>query len=229
MRLSCFRVLAVLLLLSLTALAQQTDVRQFTFIGGYSYLATPSLNLASRGFNVDLATNARSWLSLGFDFSAFTGSSTMIPTYLNTATQTKLARMLPAGFPVSAVTVPYDSSIYTYQVGPQLNYRRLRKVTFFVRPALGLLHAKIQTKPTASSASLVSALLGGKLSDADNTVFYGFGGGASWEITPHFGLRMTVDFARYNFFDDVLNGPRHSVRISVTPKVSFGKNILRIK
>lgn len=222
-------VLAFVLLLPLTSLTQQTDVRQFTFIGGYSYLATPSLNLASRGFNVDLATNARSWLSLGFDFSAFNGYSTLVPTYLNTATQTKLARMLPAGFPVSAVAVPYDSSIFTYQLGPQLNYRKLRKVTFFVRPALGLLHAKIQTNPSASASPIVKALLGGKLSAADNTVFYGFGGGASWEITPHFGLRMTADFARYNFFDDVLNGPRHSVRLSVTPKISFGKNILRVK
>ncbi|MGH9524866.1 MAG: hypothetical protein ACRD3E_20265, partial [Terriglobales bacterium] len=153
--------------------------------------------------------------------------STLLHTHLNSATQAKLAAMLPPGFPASAVAVPYNSSLFTYQFGPQLNYRKLRKVTLFVRPALGLLHAKIQANPSPAATPIVSALLGGKLSSSDNAVFYGFGGGVSWEINPHFGLRATADLARFNFFTDVLNGPRNSVRLSVTPKFAFGKNIVR--
>jgi hypothetical protein len=49
----------------------------------------------------------------------------------------------------------------------------------------------------------------------------------TWEITPHFGLRATADLARFNFFSDMLNGPRSGVRLSVMPKIGFGKNILR--
>lgn len=219
-------ILAVLLLTPFLCLSQQTDVRQFSVIAGYSYLATPSLNLAQRGFNGDFARNVRPWLSVGFDFSCFTGHSTLIPSYLNSATQAKLARMLPPGLPASAVAVPYTSSLLTYQFGPQLNYRHFKKVTLFVRPALGLLHADIHAHPSAAATPIVSGLLGGKLAANDNTIFYGVGGGGSLEVTPNFGIRVTADFARYGFFTDMLNGSRNSVRLSITPKISFGKNII---
>jgi hypothetical protein len=220
-------VLAFLLLATVTCFSQQTDVRQYSVVAGYSYLATPSLNLAGRGFNGDFAQNVYPWLSVGFDFSVFTGHSTLLPSYLNSATLTQLGQLLPPGVPASVAAVPYSSSMFTYQVGPQLNYRKFRKVTLFVRPALGLLHAKIQAHPSAMATPIVSALLKGKLSAADNAVFYGFGGGASWEINPHFALRFTADLARFNMFPDMLNGSRNSVRLSVTSKFAFGKNIMR--
>ena len=213
------------LLLSTLSFAQQTEIAQFSLISGYSYLHTPSLNLAQRGYNFDIAQNVRPWLSIGFDMSGFSGGSTLLPSYLNSATQVKLAHMLPPGIPASAVSVPYTSATYTFQVGPQLNLRRFKHVTLFVRPALGLLHAKIQAHPSAAATPIVGALLGGKLSSSDNTVFYGFGGGATWEMTPHFGLRVTADTARFNFFSDVLNGSRGTVRLTVATKISFGKNI----
>lgn len=222
-------VLAFLLMSALTCFSQQTEITKYAVVAGYSYLETPSLNLAQRGFNGDFAQNVRPWLSLGFDFSVFTGYSTLLPSYLNSASQLQLAQALAKmGLPPNAVSgIPYTSSTYTYQAGPQFNYRRLRKVTLFVRPALGLLHTKIQTLPEGPLATqLVSGLLGGKLSSADNAVFYGFGGGATWEINPHFGLRATVDLARFNFFPNTLNGSRTGVRLSVMPKFGFGKNIM---
>lgn len=223
--LSCL--LPFLLLATFTCFSQQTEITQFSLIGGYSYLATPSLNLAQRGFNADMAQNVRPWLSVGFDFSYFTGSSSLLPSYLNSGTQVKLMQLLPPGFPAGAVAVPYNSSTYTYQVGPQFNYRRLKHFTFFVRPALGLLHAKVETTPNPLVAPIVGALLGGKSSTSDNTVFYGFGGGTTWEINPHFGLRVTADMARFNYFSNLLNGNRNAVRVTLAPKFGFGKNILR--
>lgn len=227
MRRFLFCLLPFLLIATFNSFAQQTDITQFSVIGGYSYLATPSLNLAQRGFNGDFAQNVFPWMSVGFDFSVFTGNSSIIPSYLNAKTQGKLLHLLPTGFPVSAVSIPYNSSTYTYQLGPQFNYRRFKHGTFFVRPALGLLHANADTTPNALVAPLVGALLKGKLSDSDNTVFYGFGGGATWEITPHFGLRVTADLARFNYFSNLLNGSRNGVRLTVSPKFGFGKNILR--
>lgn len=227
MRRLWFCLFAFILLVPFTCLSQQTEIPQFSVIGGYSYLHTPSLNLEQRGFNGDIAQNIRPWLSVGFDFSTFNGFSTLLPQYLNSATQTKLALMLPPGVPASLVSVPYNSSTYTYQFGPQFNYRRFKHVTLFVRPALGLLHANIETNPSPLAKPIVGALLGGKLSTSDNTVFYGFGGGATWEVTPHFGLRATADMARFNFFSNVLNGPRNTVRLTIAAKFSFGKNILQ--
>ncbi len=225
MRRLLFCAFVFLLLSTVISFSQQNEISQFSLISGYSYLHTPSLNLAQRGYNFDIAQNVRPWLSIGFDFSGFTGGSTLLPSYLNSETQLKLAQMLPPGIPASAVSVPYTSSTYTFQVGPQLNYRRFKHVTLFVRPALGLLHAKIQAHPNPAATPIVGALLGGRLSSSDNTVFYGFGGGATWEITPHFGLRVTADTARFNFFSNVLNGSRGTVRLTVATKFSFGKNI----
>jgi hypothetical protein len=217
----------VLFLLStaLPCFSQQTDIRQFAVFGAYSYLSTPSLNLTQHGFDGDVGYNVRSWLTFGFDFSYLTGHSSLLPSDLNLATQAKLAGTLPPGF---VLAVPYNSSTYTYEAGPQFNYRRLKKVTFFVRPALGALHANFDAKPNNPIATeIVSALLNGSTSASDTVVFYGFGGGFTWEINPHFGLRVANDVAHYNFFSGVLNGGRNSVRLSVGPKFGFGKNILQ--
>jgi hypothetical protein len=230
MRRSSLCLLALFFFSTVTCFAQQSEIPQFALVTGYSYLHTPSLNLAQRGFNGDIAVNYRPWMSLGFDFSTFAGGSTLLPSYLNSATQQRLGAalsVLPPSVAASAALVPYTSSTYTYQVGPQFNYRRFKHLTLFVRPALGLLHAKIQTTATNPiTKQLVSNLLNGKLSSADNTVFYGFGGGGTWEVTPHFGLRATADLARFNFFPDVLNGSRNGLRLSVTTKFGFGRNIM---
>jgi len=213
--------------------SQQTDVRQFVVFGAYTYLATPSLNLAQRGFDGDLGYNYRSWLSFGFDFGYYTGHNTIFPNELSPAGQELLGGVFeklgiepPPGF-----GVPFNISTQTYEAGPQLNYRRLKKVTFFVRPALGALHAnaKVTQQFLAETGVLGAALCGGLngCSKNDLVPFYGFGGGISWEITPHFGLRVTSDFAHYDFFSSLLNGGRNSVRVSIGPKFSFGKNILQ--
>jgi len=224
----------VLLLLStaLPCFSQQTDIRQFVVFGAYTYLATPSLNLTQRGFDGDLGYNYRSWLSFGFDFGYYSGHSALFQNELSPAALAALAPLgpLPPGF-----GVPYNASTQTYEAGPQLNYRHFKKVTFFVRPALGALHSNVKVSPaflaflnSAGGPGTSTAFCGFvPCSPNDLVPFYGFGAGISWEITPHFGLRATTDFAHYDFFSSLLNGGRNSVRVSIGPKFSFGKNILQ--
>jgi hypothetical protein len=189
------------------------------------------LNLAQRGFDGDFGYNYRSWLTFGFDFGYYNGHSSLLPGDLNAGV---LATLPPAFLQELAAVapggVPYNISTYTYEAGPQFNYRKLKKVTFFARPALGALHADVTvskeflaTIPPAASTALCSFV---PCSPSDTVVFYGFGGGMTWEINPHFGLRVASDFAHYNFFSNLLNGGRNSVRVSVGPKFGFGKNIL---
>ncbi len=217
-----------LLLTALTCFSQQTNVPQFAAFGAFSYLSTPSLNLVQRGFDGDFGYNWKSWLSLGFDFSVQNGHSTLLPKHLNAATQAKLAPYLPLfqelGIPLA---IPYNSTTYTYEAGPQFNYRRLKHVTFFARPALGAFHSNFAAKPNNPYIQqVVNGLLNGKTSTSDTVVFYGFGGGITWEITPQFGLRVASDFVHYDFFSNYLNGGHNSVRVVVGTKFSFGKNIL---
>ena len=229
MRRLLFCVLALFLVsTALPSFSQQTDVRQFVVFGAYSYLNTGSLNLIQRGFDGDLGYNYRSWLSFGFDFGYYTGHNTIFPNELSPAGLALLGRLgeLPPGF-----GLPFNINTQTYEAGPQLNYRHLKKVTLFVRPALGALHANAKVRngflavlPDGFGTAICVTLNG--CSKNDTTPFYGFGGGISWEITPHFGLRATGDFAHYDFFSKLLNGGRNSVRVSIGPKFSFGKNIL---
>ncbi len=232
MRRLLFCVLLLLLLsTALPCFSQQTDIRQFVVFGAYTYLATPSLNLAQRGFDGDLGYNYRSWLSFGFDFGYYSGHTSLLPNDLSPAAQRRYCHIRRRSRSIPDGGVPYNISTQTYEAGPQLNYRHFKKVTFFVRPALGALHANAKVSQAflaanpPSSVRRLCMLLNG-CSKNDLVPFYGFGGGVSWEITPHFGLRVTTDFAHYDFFSSLLNGGRNSVRVSIGPKFSFGKNIL---
>jgi hypothetical protein len=229
MRRSTFILLLLFVSVSVIAcFSQQTYVSRYSAYGAYSYLSTPSLNLTQRGFDGDFGVNLRSWLTVGGDFSYAGGHSSLLPSMLNSATQAKLAPFVPIfqqlGIPL---VVPYNSGTYTYEAGPQFNYRKVKKVTFFVRPALGALHANFEAKPNNPFiAQLVNGLLNGSTSRSDTVVFYGFGGGFTYEATPHFGIRVASDFVHYNFFSDLLDGGRNSVRVTVGTKFGWGKNIL---
>jgi len=237
MRLKIFS--AVILLIVLTSLfsfSQQTDIARFSTFEGFSYYATPSLNLVQRGIDADFGVNVRPWLTLGFDFSYGDGGSTLFPNKLSQAVQAQLAPIvstLPPGF---VLAVPFSAQDYTYEAGPQFNYRHFKHVTLFARPALGAIHVAFQTEPQACGqpqlgcqiilTQILNKLVGPTLSKSDTVVFYGFGGGVTWEITRNFGIRAATDFVHENFFSGLLDGGRNSYRVTVGTKFSFGKNIV---
>ena len=238
MRLKSFSALLLFVVLaSLTCFSQQTDIRQFSTFEAFSYFATPSLNLVQRGIDADFGYNYLPWLTLGFDFSYGDGNSTILPNKLAAPVQAQLAQLAPLLPPGFIVAVPYSAKDYTYEAGPQFNYRHFKKFTLFARPALGALHANFQTEPQACYqpqlhcqqilTQVLTTLVGPSLSKSDTVVFYGFGGGITWEATPNFGLRVATDFVHYNFFSNLLDGGRNSFRVTVGTKFSFGKNIVK--
>ena len=231
-----FIAILFILFASLTCFPQQRNIPQFSGFTAYSYFSTPSLNLAQRGFDGDFGVNVRPWLTLGFDFSYGNGSSNILPKNLAAPVQAQLAQIIPSLPPGFVVAVPFNAKDYTYEAGPQFNYRHFRKFTLFARPALGSLHSTFKARPQDCTqpqlhceqilTQIVSNLIGPSMSKSDTALFYGVGGGVTWEATPNLGLRFATDYVRYNFFSNLLNGPRNSVRFSVGTKFSFGKNIM---
>jgi hypothetical protein len=233
--------LSVLLLLSsalaLPCFAQQDYIAQWSSFTAFSYLGTPSLNLVQRGFDADIGYNYKPWVTFGFDFSYGAGGSSVLPSYLSSSAQQKLAPILPLLPPGFVVAVPYNSTTYTYEAGPQFNYRHFKKFTLFVRPALGALHSDFNAKPgrcqqpelncQAILTQIVTGLVGPSLSKSDTVVFYGFGGGITWEATHNFGVRVATDVVHFNYFSNLLDGGRNSFRVTVGTKWSFGKNIVQ--
>lgn len=213
---------------ALTGSCQQTNIPMFSTYAAYSYFGTPSINLVQRGFDGDIGYNMRPWLTLGFDFSYGDGSNSILPQYLKPSLQAQLLPLLaqlPQGY---QLYIPGTSKDYTYEAGPQFNYRRFKHVTLFARPALGAIHFTFTPHPIDPiQTAVVTAVLGSPNKTAtDTVVFYGFGGGVTWEVTPNFGIRTTTDFVHYDIFSNLLNGGRNSFRVTVGTKFSFGKNIV---
>ena len=238
MRLRIFSALMLFLVVaSLTCFAQQTDIPRFSTFEAFSYYATPSLNLVQRGIDADFGVNVRPWLTLGFDFSYGDGGSTIVPHQLSPAVQAQLAALGPLLPPGFIVAVPYSAQDYTYEAGPQFNYRHFKKFTLFARPALGAIHVAFKGEPQACYqpqlgcqvilTQVLTSLVGPSQTKSDTVVFYGFGGGVTWEATRNVGFRVATDFVHENFFSSLLDGGRNSFRVTVGTKFSFGKNIVK--
>jgi hypothetical protein len=206
---------AAFFLFATCAFAQQDYIGRYDAFAGFSYLASPKLNLAERGVNGQFGINVNRWLAIGADYSYFTGHSDIRPQDLTPSLQAQLAPILPLLGPNPAI--PFDSITYTFTAGPQINFRQLKWVTFFVRPAIGGMHELATLKPVGPVQTLVVAALapGGKRSDLKP--FYGVGGGLDLNATGHFAIRVGVDVVHVNLFDNILNGGRNSVRVSVGP------------
>ncbi len=235
-RSTLFLLIVFLFISALSSFAQQDYIARYSVFTAFSYMSTPSLNLVQRGFDSDFGVNLRPWLTLGADFSYQSGNSSLLPHSLSSSAQAKLAPILPLLPPGFVLAVPFNSRTWTYEAGPQFNYRKEKKFTYFARPALGAFHSSFTAKPgrcqqpelqcQAILTKVVAGLVGPSLSSSDTVVFYGFGGGVTWEATHNFGLRIAADYVRYNFFSDLLNGSRGTVRVTVGTKFNFGKNIV---
>jgi hypothetical protein len=194
-------------------------------------MASPSFNLYQRGFNGEFGVNVTRWLALGGDFSILDGNTSLVPKDLKPSLQAELgvelgqlaqAGMLPPGY---VLYVPFNAKTYTYAAGPQINFRQLKAVTFFVRPDLGAIHEKASLHPADPIQTLVVAALAPGGTKTDTTYFYGVGGGLDLNANKHVALRITVDYVHTFLFDNLLKDPRNTVRLSVGPTFRFGKNV----
>jgi hypothetical protein len=218
--------ICLFVLLSVSAFPQQEYVGRYSAFGGYSFLDSPKLNLFENGFDGTFGVNLKRWVAFGFDFSVFTGSSSLVPADLNAAAQQQLAPILLLLPPGTSISVPFDAKTYTYAIGPQINIRKMKKVTFLVRPALGALHEDVTARPnSALTAAIVAGLLGPSGKTSSTATFYGFGGGFDFFPKKHVGVRVTADFVHFAIFQSFLNGGRNAVRFSIGPTFQFGGNV----
>jgi hypothetical protein len=215
------------------AAAQQTYVGLFDLYGGFTYLASPDINLNQRGFHLQAGLNLRTWLAFGFDYSRSTGHTDITQNLLTSSLQTTLstqfaglaaAGRLPPGY---SLVVPFDATTETFAAGPQIEIRHWKPVTLFVRPSIGAIHEDATLHATDPIAAGVVTQLAPGGSKSDWTGFYGFGGGTELNFGDHFSLRMQADFVRSHLFSDVLRESRNTVRLSIGPAVHFGRNVVK--
>src|SRR5262249_12336917 len=161
----------------------------------FTYLDSSNISLAQRGFHFQSGFRPRRWLSLGFDYSVSTGHSDITPSELTTQLQQQLGAVLaglaaagqiPAGY---SLVVPFESTTQTFPAGPQLDFHHFLKATLSLRPSIGEIHEDATLRPADPIAGAIARQLAPSGEKTDWTAFYGFGGGATFRITPHFGIR----------------------------------------
>lgn len=203
--------------------AQQDYVGRYDAFTGFSYLHSPKINLAQRGFNGEFGINVNRWLALGADYSVFTGHTSLTPADLTDTLQAQLALLVPPG---TVLSVPFDATTQTFSAGPQINMRKWKPIALFVRPAFGLLHERVKLNPTDPlSTAIVNGLVGTSQRKKDTVLFYGVGGGIDFNTSKHVAIRIAADFVHTNLFEGLLREGRNSVRLSVGPTFRWGRNV----
>jgi hypothetical protein len=211
--------LVVVLLLCAPAFAQQDHVNRYIVFTGFSYMTTPELNLNQRGFTTSAGINMKRWWSLGAGFGVLTGSTGLV------ARDTKLGPVLaPFTPPGVTISVPFDATTYTFGVGPQLNLRKWKPITPFIRPEFGGFHesADLTIPPSVNQLLVARGLPPVASHQSEISYFYGVGAGFDPNPTRNVGLRFSVEWARTHLFSNFLN-IQNNVRFSVGPTWKWGE------
>jgi hypothetical protein len=213
------------------ARGQQNYVGRYDIYNGFASLVAPNVDLTTRGYHFQAGRNQETWLALGFDYSVTTGHTSLTPNLLPTALQQQLAQqilaLIQAGIipPTYQVYIPVDSNTQTFAAGPNFNYRRFKRVTFFIRPSLGAVRETATPHPHDMVTTAIAQELVPSGKKTDWTGFYGFGGGYDLNVTKHIGLRMQTDIVYFHVFNDLLEDGRWDFRWSIGPTFHFGGNI----
>ena len=231
---STFRVtLAFIAFLSvITCHAQQKYVSRYDVYAGFADIDSPALGLNEKGFHAQVGINARTWLSLGGDYSVATGSEILTVDLLPAALQAQInaaqAQFIRAGLLPSSyqLRLPTDASTHTFAFGPQLAYR-LSRGTMFIRPSLGALRERAVPHAADAFQKVIVTELAPAGYKRDWTGFYGFGGGGEFALTRSVALRGQMDLVFNHPFNDILANGRWTFRYSVGPSIHFGHNIAR--
>jgi hypothetical protein len=215
------------------AVGQQDYVGRYDIYAGYAYLNSPHISLAESGFQTQAGVRVRTWITLGFDFSAETGNTTLTPALLTPALQQQLGAQLQqliAGGVVPsnyALIVPIHSSTQTYAGGPQFSYHGFSRATLFIRPSVGIIHEIATPHPGDPIATGIAEQLAPSGRKTDSVIFYGFGGGVDLNISRHVAIRVQADFVHDHLFSDLLQDSRNTLRFGIGPALQFGGNVVK--
>jgi hypothetical protein len=236
---------AGMFLLSFPLSGQQSYVTRFDVYGGYAFLDSPKVSLLENGAAFQIGVRPKTWLTVGFDYSATAGDLKIAPAQLLPALQTQLQTAIgqgialgafppPTSYNYAALYVPAHSVTQTFALGPELVYRHFSKVTLFVRPVYaGGIHETATPQPQDPVVkTLVFGLPGlpGLISGpskTDSVGFVGFGGGFDILFGKHLAWRTQADLVYDHLFGDLLQSGRFTTRFSCGPAFNFGKNIVK--
>jgi hypothetical protein len=212
------------ILFCLPALAQENVINRYTVYTGFDYMISPARNLTERGFDTDFGITAKPWLGLGADFMAI-GDSVMSGAGTINGSETVYAPKVNPILPANSIFVPFRSTTYTFAVGPQIYLRHWQKVTFLIRPGLGVIHESA-TLAFPPGLGQLFPMLGIPIPaphQTDTTWFFGLGGGFDLNFSRHVALRFTGDWVNTHLFSNLLSNRQNYARFTVGPTWRWGR------
>jgi opacity protein-like surface antigen len=187
--------MGVALLSSHSAMAQ--EIAKSEVFGGYSYFHTDGGG-SLHGWNGSVDVNLNKWAGVVADFSGHYGSS-------STSVSTVII-----GQPGLSVEASADSNIYTFLAGPQVFYRKDKRLTPFGHALFGL--SRVHLQGTATATVPVVGTTTFSFSETDTAFAMGLGGGLDVTIAKSVALRLIqADYLMTRFNGDTQNNARISV------------------
>ena len=182
-------------------------------------MVSPARNLTERGFETDFGVTAKPWLGLGVDFGVLTGAGTI------TGTETVYAPMVKPYVNPNQIHVAFNSTTYTFAVGPQIYIRKWKPVTFLIRPGLGGMHERADIAFPSALAPLFQLLqiAPPNAHQTDTKLFFGMGAGFDLNVSRTVGVRFAADWVNTHLFSNLLVPRQNYVRLSMGPTFRWGQ------
>ena len=185
----------VALLFSVSAMAQ--DAPKTEVFGGYSYFHSDGGG-SLHGWNGSVNVRLNKWLGVVADVSGHYGSES-----INVSTAI-------IGVPNFSVEASADSNVHTVLVGPQVSYRKDKRLTPFGHALFGL--ARVHEEGSATTTLPVVGTTTFNFSDSDTGFAMALGGGLDVKISRSVALRLIqADYLMTRLNGDTQNNARISV------------------
>jgi len=213
--------------------AGQPYVGRFVVYAGYLDLDSPNISLAETGVHIQAGMRWSRHISVGFDYSRSTGSTTVgldkaTPALQNLVdpliAELKAGNILPANY---VPALPLSSVTQTFTAGPEFPYRRFKRITPYIRPSCGIINEIATAHPTDFLTRTLIKSVAPSGHEEEWTAFYGFGGGVAFNVTKHFSLIAQADFVHDHLFPDLLKDGRNTIRFSIGPGFQFGSDVTK--
>ena len=218
----------LVIFVALPAFAQEDiSINRYTLYTGFDYMTSPAMHLSQRGFDTDFGITVKPWLGLGVDFSA-AGNGIISGGGTINGSQTVFAPAIGPiiePIPTSAIQVPFNSTTYTIAVGPQIYIRKIRKITFLIRPGLGAIKASsdLNLPPQLGPIFGHLQLPIPAAHQSDTTWFIGLGGGFDINVSKRVALRVTADWINTHLYSNILTDRQNYGRFTIGPTWRWGR------
>jgi opacity protein-like surface antigen len=178
--------LPLVLVLTLSSTARSQEYHEWEIFGGFDYLNAKAGSITlSSGQTINLLQNAYGWHITATENKAswFGGIIDVSGDYAS--------RTINVGTPSSPFNVRFNGQAYPILFGPRFYLRRFDWVTLFGEPMMGLVVARINVASTSEIPELAALLPETKTHWA-----YALGGGADYELSDRFAIRVQADWIR---------------------------------